>query len=109
MLIKVMEPQTKEQRTIMKLLLAYCSVEKKEFYDVFCQARKRSNLLALYDQGQLLGCLLLDAHKKHLVACCLLKDSVFTGEDMKDAIEKVLKSRYPEHTICLSMKSYPIS
>ena len=66
-------------------------------------------MLALYDQGQLLGCLLLDVHKNSLVACCLLKDTVFAGEDMKDAIEKVLKLRYPEHKICLSMKSYPIS
>ena len=94
---------------IMKLLMAYCSAEKKEFYDVLCQARKRSHMLALYDQGQLLGCLLLDIHKNSLVACCLLKDTVFAGEDMKDAIEKVLKPRYPEHKICLSMKSYPIS
>lgn len=109
MLIKAMEPQTKEQRTIMKLLMAYCSAEKKEFYDVFCQARKRSNLMALYDQGQLLGCLLLDPHKKYLVVYCLLKDTVFAGEDMKDAIEKVLKPRYPEHTVCLSLKAYPIS
>ena len=109
MLIKAMEPQTKEQHTIMKLLMAYCSAEKKEFYDVFFQARKRSNLLALYDQGQLLGCLLLDPHKKYLVVNCLLKDTVFPGEDMKDAIEKVLKPRYPEHTVCLSLKSYPVS
>lgn len=109
MLIKTMELQTKEQRAIMKLLMAYCSAEKIEFYDVFCQARKRSNVLALYDQGQLLGCLLLDTHKNYLVAICLLKDSFFAGEEMKDAIEKVLKPRYPEHTICLSMKSYPIS
>lgn len=70
MLIKAMEPQTKEQRAIMKLLMAYCSAENKEFYDVFCQARKRSNLLALYDQGQLLGCLLLDFRKKYLIVCC---------------------------------------
>ncbi len=109
MTVKTIKPQTAEQRTIMKLLLAYCSAEGKEIYDVFFQARKRSNLLALYDQGQLLGCLLLDAHKKYLVACCLLKDTVFAGEDMKDAIEKVLKTRYPEQTVCLVLKSYPIS
>ncbi len=89
--------------------MAYSSDEKKDFYDVFCQARKRSNLMALYDQGQLLGCLLLDAHKNYLVACCLLKNNVFTDEDVKDTVEKVLKNRYPEYTVRLVMKSYPIS
>ena len=109
MLIKAMEPQTKEQRIIMKLLMAYCSAEKKEFYDVFCQARKLSNLLAVYDRGQLLGCLLLNTHKKYIHACCLMKDTVFASEDITGAIEKVLKTRYPEHTVDLDVRTYPIS
>ena len=66
-------------------------------------------MLTLYDQGQLFGCILLDAHKKYLVACCLLKDPVFAVEDMKEAIEKELKSRYPEQKVCLVLKSYPMS
>ncbi len=109
MTIKAIKPQTAEQRTIMRLLMAYSTAEKKDFYDVFCQARKLSTLLAVYDRGQLLGCLLLNTHKKYIHACCLMKDTVFSSEDSTDAIEKVLKPRYPEHTICLSMKSYPIS
>ncbi len=109
MKIKAIRPQTAEQRTILRLLMAYSSAEKKDFYDVFCQARKRSNLLALYDQGQLLGCLLLETHKNCLAACCLLKDNVITGEDVKETIGNVLKERYPDYTVCLVLKSYPIS
>ncbi len=89
--------------------MAYSSSEKKALYDVFCQARKRSNLLTLYDRGQLLGCILLDAHKNCLVARCLLKDTVFAGEAFKEAVEKVLKTRYPDHAVCLDLKAYPIS
>ena len=79
------------------------------FYNVFCQARKLSNLLAVYDRGQLLGCLLLNTHKKYIHACCLMKDTVFESEDITGAIEKVLKTRYPEHTVDLDVKTYPIS
>ncbi len=109
MKLKAINPQTYEQRTIMKLLMAYSSEENKSFYDVFCQARKRSNLMALYDQGKLLGCLLLGAHKNYLMADCLLKDTVFAGEDIEAEIKKMLKLRYPEHAVCLALRSYQIS
>ncbi len=109
MKLKTIDPQTIEQRTIMKLLLYYAAAEKRDLYEVVCCARKRSNLLAVYDQGHLLGCLLLDSHKEYLSACCLLKEPIIADEDCKGAIEKALKSRYPEHKMFLAVKAYPIS
>lgn len=109
MKLKAINPQTTEQRTIMKLLLSYADAEKKDLYGVVCHARKRSNLLTIYDQGRLLGCLLIYSHKEYLSACCLLKDTGGANMEYKADVEKALKSRYPEYTIDLDVKSYPVS
>lgn len=99
--LRTIHAQTDEMTTAMKLLHAFASSESVRFYDAVCHARKRPEMLALYDGDAMCGCLFFFNRQSSLVAFCLLCDAMYLGAYYEERIEKLLKSSFPDRSVIL--------